>query len=117
MFKELLNQSIQNGEPVMTLSEMKQIIEESCEIRGRDNVIPNIIQEYNEMSIELTEQMIHDKSEDDLHYGLLEELADTCMSPFFVMYLFGISQDELMRALTVKLKRYKEKMDKLKEDK
>jgi hypothetical protein len=33
------------------------------------------------------------------------------------MYLFGISQDELMRALTVKLKRYKEKMDKLKEDK
>ena len=74
--------------------------------KGMKNLII-VMEEFAECSQEVS-RYIRGKSD---HYNLLEEVADAWLGIKFIQQVCGISDEELNRAINVKLKREKKRTE------
>ena len=91
---------LKTASPVVDRDYTKKLFSACFDFQGADLTYVRCMEEFAELSQVLSKCLRH--KEDRSH--LLEELADSQMSIYMLQQLCGISDDELNRALNVKLK-------------
>lgn len=74
--------------------------------RGHRNLII-VMEELSELSKEISKQL-RDKGD---QYNILEELADVQLSIYYVQEICGVNNDDLHKAMNIKMRRLEEVLD------
>lgn len=88
------------------MSVMKQSIDSNLHDgnpRGHRNLII-VMEELSELSKEISKQL-RDKGD---QYNILEELADVQLSIYYVQEICGVNNDDLHKAMNIKMRRLEE---------